>query len=147
MKFTVALVTLALTVAGASAQTTGMSLNSHGHGHGHDDHGHHKHDPNESPIPTPYRPSDVTDAACSSSVIAQLIGISALNCASINILSTPGKRDEPFKRTDIVDPVLEDLKARHGFAPRGICESSVSAKLIAAGILGEYRRCHLIDKC
>lgn len=58
--------------------------------------------------------------------------IDVLNCATINILSH--KRDV-LPLVEGLDPVLEDLKRRNGFAPRGICDSAVSSKLISLGIL------------
>ncbi|PWN21723.1 hypothetical protein BCV69DRAFT_153071 [Microstroma glucosiphilum] len=77
-------------------------------------------------------PKATTEAACSSSVVSQLIGIDVLNCAKINILSH--KRDV-LPLVEGLDPVLEDLKRRNGFAPGGICDSAVASKLVALGIL------------
>lgn len=61
-----------------------------------------------------------------------IYSVDVLNCAKINVLTH--KRDV-LPLVDGLDPVLEDLKRRNGFAAGGICDSAVSSKLISLGIL------------
>ncbi|CAO1624047.1 unnamed protein product [Jaminaea pallidilutea] len=95
-----------------------------GDGFGNND-GQHHHPANE----------DATQQACNSSVFAFLIGVSALNCADINILSskTVIKERGLGSFADHYDPVFEDMKKRAGV--KGMCEDPKLSSLQRDGLL------------